>query len=236
MNPNQPSSSENIILRVIVNGLTALIAHVWRKGRKALSQDKDLRQALGESTALVTILQKATASIAKAAKFDDERQGEKLRFFLVSPDVEAIVRQLYASQPAVQPQGHEEFIRAEFLASLALRLDEPAQNLADLAEHLFDVLLKGCDQALTVAIDHGVLSAHEAKSVARHRLILDELAVIQKNLALLTAPQKLDIQTLLAFEQKYLQQVGSRHAHIIPHTSTLHGKCPLMSYMFPLTL
>ena len=61
-----------------------------------------------------------------------------------------------------------------------------------------------------MAIDHGVLSAHEAKSVARHRLILDELAVIQKNLALLTASHKPDIQTLLEFEQKYRQQVGGR--------------------------
>ena|SRR5712691_8913286 len=112
MNPNQPSSIENIILGVIANGLTALIAHVWRKGREVLSQDKNLRQALGESPVLVTILQKATASIAKTAKFDNERQGEKLRFFLVSPDVESIVLQLYASQLAAQPHSHVESIRA----------------------------------------------------------------------------------------------------------------------------
>src|SRR2546428_2334357 len=203
------------------------------KGVRYYRKDKNLRQALGESPVLVTILQKATASIAKTAKFDNERQDEKLRFFLVSPDVESIVLQLYASQLAAQPHSHVESIRAEFLASLALRLGEPAQNLADLADYLFDALLKGCEQALTVAIDHGVLSAHEAKSVARHRLILDELAAIQKNLALLTAPQKPDIQTLLAFEQKYRQQVGSRHAHITPPHFDAARKVPIDELYVP---
>ena len=87
---------------------------MWRKGRAALTHDKNLWQSLGESTALVTVLQKAAASVAKTAKFDNARQGEQLRFFLVSPDVEAIVRQLYASQLAAQPYAHIESIRAEF--------------------------------------------------------------------------------------------------------------------------
>jgi hypothetical protein len=50
---------------------------------------------------------------------------------------------------------------------------------------LFDSIVEGCDRALTIAIDNGILSAHEAKSVFRHNILLGELSTIKKILAFL---------------------------------------------------
>lgn len=135
---------------------------------------------------------------------------------LVSPEVDAIVRQIYASQITEEENGYLESIRTELLTILSIRLGLPEENIKDLANHLFEALLKGCEQALSLAIDQGVLSAHEAKSAARHRLILDQLATIKKNLALLTAADRPNVQVIIEFEEKYRQQVGTRHSSITP--------------------
>lgn len=226
--------TSGVISGVIANGLTAVAAHIGHKGNEIFKRKDRFRQLLESDTALARILQKATASVARSAQFGDEHQVEKLRIFLVSPDVDAIVRQIYASQLSTEKSGYRESIRTEFLTSLSLRLGEPEQSLKDLAEHLFDALLKGCERALAIAIDKGILSAHEAKSAARHRLVLDELAAIKKNLALLTSPHKPNVQAILEFEEKYRQQVGGRHGHITPPHFDAARKLPIDDLYVPL--
>lgn len=135
---------QGVISGVIANGITPVVFHIGRKDRKILKHIEDLRQLLEKDISLATILQKATASVAKTLEFGDERQVEKLRSFLVSPDVDAIVRQIYASQLTSDKNGkHLESIRAEFLACLSLRLGKPQQSLEALAGQIFDALLKG---------------------------------------------------------------------------------------------
>jgi hypothetical protein len=135
-----------------------------------------------------------------------------------------------------KPDGDFESLRTAFLTSLSLRLGIPKDNLGEFADHLFEALLKGCERALAIAIDNGILSAHEAKSAARHRLILDELATIQKNLALLTTPDELYIQAILEFEERYRQQVGNRHAHITPPHFDVARKLPIDRIYVPLNV
>ena len=219
---------ENIILGVIANGLTSLIAYIGRGGIKISKREENLRQLLKEDTTLVPILQKAAVSIAKAEKFENKFQEERLKFFLVSPDVDAIVRQIYASRLTSHKNGnHLKSIQTEFLACLALHIGEPQEGLRDFAEELFDSLLKGCEFALAIAIDKGVLSAHEAKSAFRYRILFDELAAIQKNIAFLTERHKLDIGAILKFEEQYRQQAASRHGHIIPPHFDVMRKLPI---------
>jgi len=219
---------ENIILGVIANGLTSLIAYIGRGGIKILKHEENLRQLLEKDAALATILQKATVSVAKTLRLDNKSQTEKLRFFLASPDIDSIVRQIYASQLTSTKNGnHLRSIQTEFLACLAIHLREPQQGLEDLAEKIFDSLLKGCESALSMAIDKGVLSAHEAKSAFRYRILLDELAAIQKNIVFLTERQKIDIGAILKFEEQYRQQVANRHGHIIPPHFDVVRKLPI---------
>lgn len=100
--------------------------------------------------------------------------------------------------------------------SFALYTNIPETELEDSAPQIFDILLEGCEEALRMAIDAGKLSAHEARSEFRHRMILDELAAIQKNLEFLTEHRQLDIKAILQFEKQYRAQVAQRHSRITP--------------------
>lgn len=193
-----------------------------------MKHEENLRQLLKENTALSPILQKAAASVARSIQFSDEHRIERLRYFLISPEVDAIVRQIYSSKLSMDKNGnHLESIYAEFMACLSLHLSEPEESLEDFGEQLFEALLKGCERALAIAIDKGILSAHEAKSAFRFRIILDELATINKNLAFLTAPHKPNVQNILEFEEKYRRQVAQRHGFIIPPHFDAARKLPI---------
>ena len=81
---------------------------------------------------------------------------------------------------------------------------------------LQSALAVGCDQALQIAKNQGILSTHEKKSAFISHLFTDHLLSIEKNLAFLIVQRKLDIQAVLDFEEKYRQQVAERHNSIRP--------------------
>jgi hypothetical protein len=74
-----------------------------------------------------------------------------------------------------------------------------------------------------------VLSAHEAKDALRNQMLLDELCVIEKNLALLAEPKRIDLKAILEFEKKYRAQIQNRHKHIIPPHFDSARKIPIDS-------
>lgn len=201
---------EGIISGVVVNGLTTIVLSMGGKSQKGLQNLFKKDSELGKT------LKKAIQSVANAAELDDEQKAEKLRIFLSSPDVESIVRQIYATKLEGGNVNYLKSIHEEFLVGLSLYIGEPEKNVDDLADQIFDVLIESCDYALTVAIEEGYLFAHEAKSSLRHSIIIGELAGIKKNLDFLTANQGINIQDILEFEKQYLAQVENRHWYISP--------------------
>jgi hypothetical protein len=89
-------------------------------------------------------------------------------------------------------------------------------QLTEASKILFVSLIAGCEQAFNAAIDQGKLSAHEAKSAFRHRLILEELSAIHENVTILTSKNQLDVKSILAFEETYRRLIGNRHKYITP--------------------
>jgi len=228
------SPSGNILLGVIGNVLTEILFYMGDKGYEGLKGREPLKPHL--DTTLTPILQKAVAAVARSAQFQNEHQARKLQMFLSAPEVEAIVRQIYASKLVLEQHDHLESIRAEFSALLSLQLGEAQHSPENLAfvEELFNLILQGCEQALQIAINRGVLAAHEAKSVARFHLLRDELAAIHKNLDFLTTQQQPNIQAILEFEKKYRQQVAARHEKIAPPNFDTVRKVPIDSlYVCP---
>ncbi|MBW4540929.1 MAG: hypothetical protein KME43_17520 [Myxacorys chilensis ATA2-1-KO14] len=206
----------NILLGVVGNVLTEVLFYMKDKGYEALKGQEPLKPHL--DTTVTPILQKAVAAVARSAQVDDEQQRQRLQMFLASPEVEAIVRQIYASKLLPEQHVHSESIRAEFSTLLLRYLNNSQQNSGNFAftDDLFDSLFQSCEQALQVAINRGVLVAHEAKSVARFHMLRDELAAIQRNINFLTGQQEPNIQAILEFEQKYRQQIPTRHGYITP--------------------
>jgi hypothetical protein len=228
------SPTGNILLGVIGNVLTEILFYITNKGYETLRSEEPLKPHL--DTTLTPILQKAVAALARSAQFDDEQQARKLQMFLASPDVEAIVRQIYASKLLPEQSDHLESIRAEFVTLLSRYLGNSQQSPQNFtfAGELFNSILQGCEQALQIAINRGVLAAHEAKSVVRFHMLRDELAAIHKNLDFLTAHQQPNIQAILEFEKKYRQQVAARHEKITPPNFDTLRKVPIDSlYVCP---
>lgn len=219
---------QGVISGVIANGLTSVAGQIGRKCLEVLKPKEDLQKILESDSDLSTILKKAIASVIESKQFGDERQLEKLKFFLISPDVEAIVRQIYASQlTSDKNNNHLEYIRSEFSACMSLHLVQPHKSVEDFSRRLFDALLIGCERAMATAIDKGILSAHEAKSAARYCMIQDELVAIKRNLAFLSGLHELNVQEVLEFEKKYRQQIVNRHGYIIPPYFDSARKLPI---------
>jgi len=206
----------DVNLALIGKGLTPLIAPVSRRvGRHLVGEEIIKRRKLNE-TALEPVLQKAAEAVSERIKCYEPAEIDQICLFLTSSEAEVIVRQIYAAKLSGSQQQSFELIREEFLTSFSLYTGIPEDELQDSAGLILDALIEGCEEALQIAIDQGRLSAHEAKSAFRHQIFLDEIAAIQKNLDLLTAPSKPDIQAILKFEETYRQQVGERHKHITP--------------------
>jgi len=207
----EPWLIEGIISGVIANSLTTIVLSMGGKSQEAL------QNLFRNDSSLDKTLKRGTQLVADATELENEQKAERLRMFLSSPDVESIVRQIYANKLTEGGDvNYLNFIHEEFIVELSLYLNEPEKNIKELADQIFYILLDGCDRALTVAIEEGYLFAHEAKSSLRHSIIINELAVIKKNLDFLTAEHKLNIQEILEFEKKYLEQVANRHWYIIP--------------------
>jgi hypothetical protein len=220
MDPNL----QTILLGLLTNALTSFIAQFGRRDSKLLLGEELLKKMKWEETALQPILQKAAQMVAERIEWQGVPKLEIVCSFLTSPEAETIVRQIYAAKLSVKEEaGDLASIQREFLTSFYLcttsyssYTELKEDQLVDSSKLLLDALIEGCDQALNVAIDEGKLSAHEAKSAFRHRLILDELAALHENVTFLTSQQKPNVKEILAFEEIYRRQVGNRHKYITP--------------------
>src|SRR5439155_199902 len=80
----------------------------------------------------------------------------------------------------------------------------------------------------------GLLSAHEAKSSMRHRLVMDELATIQKILGFLDRNREISIDKIDKYEEQYRKQVNERHGFITPPHFDAARKIPINDlYVIP---
>ncbi len=155
--------------------------------------------------------------------FDND---EKLISFLKSPEIESIVRQLYSVE-ITRKTGHYESIENEFGSLLALYLNTPPGRINNLRAYLFSRLKEGCQNAITIAIDSGSLSAHDAQSNMRFNLLYDEIATIKKNIEALLGRTHIQLSEISEFEKNYRTQVANRHSYITPPTFDSVRRIPI---------
>lgn len=214
-----------VIPSVVANGLTSLLGQAGK--RLWPSRAPRIAEDIRNNEAVSSLLQKASAMIARELP-DVEHKFDLLKQFLVSPELDAIVRQIYSTK--LVPSGsadHLTSIRKEFLLSLRLHLDLVKTETEGWAETLFDALQQSCDRALNHAIQEGNLEAVDAKASFRHNIILDQLGAIKRNLELLKSKDQTAVRDILSFEEKFRSQVGERHACITPPNLATAKKIPL---------
>jgi NACHT domain len=226
---------ENIILGVLANGLTSIISNLGYKCKNVIISEKIKETGFN----LPFIIEEA---VDAARETEDGRKISKisnLSAFLASPEVETIVRQIYSARLLrCENSVYSDSIYKEFLAHFSLFTSIKESINEDgaekLARPLFDAIVDACDKALSIAIECGILSAHEAKSSIRHQILLDEIEAIQKVLDFLFIQQKTNLQEILDFEKKYRQQVANRHGTITPPNFDKAYKIPIdQLYVIP---
>ena len=212
---------------IILKGLTPLVKPTanWL-GKKIIGEEILERRQL-QTTALEPILKEAAENISETIEQVGEAEIDQICLFLISNEAEAIVGQIYAASILESKEQNLEQIKQEFLKAFSLYTDIPEDDLKDSVPQIFHTLVTGCEQTLQIAIGEGRLSAHEAKSVFRHQVLIDAIATIQKNLEFLSASQQLDIKAILEFEQQYRQQIKELHGKLTPPYIDVAKKLPI---------
>lgn len=209
-----------ILSSLIADGLITLVTYGIKKARNTEELRNTVCEALQSDAILVSAIQDATEKITKNSVFSsNEVHIVMMQLFLESPAAESIVRQLYSDflQEEDQPKSVDQ-LQEEFQICLAYHLCVDKHQIEQLANSLFQVISKSCRRALDLAVDQGILSAHEAKSISRHRVLLDEIRAIKANLDFLKKSSHLNLTAIKDFEEQYRSQVAQRYDKItIPH-------------------
>jgi hypothetical protein len=215
--------AEGVFASLIANALSEVVRCVMAD--PDVRPSDSLRAALLGDAELEDSLRKAMVAVAKDIQMADSKARERLQLFLISPSAEAIVRQMYGF--LVVPNDRvatASQLEKEFTLLLAVHLDLRVPDVSELGSSLFTELLKATERAVKLAISKGILSAHEASSERRFRVLFDELLTIDKNIELLRGADKPNVEQISAFEQRYRNQVAERHGHITPPTLTRPAK------------
>jgi len=200
----------NVVESLVANGFTALIGYGIGKVREMGLKRKKRLESLTEDNNLVSSIQNVIKEI-EGSLFPSETQS-KIAQFLESPTAENIVRQIYSDFLDLNSKGKGiKMIQEEFIVNLALYLKYDPVEIHQIASDLFDAIKIGCDKALNLSIENGKLSAHEAKSIERYRVVLDGIHSIKNNLDFLKNHMNLDLDAVNDFETKYRSQIDQRY-------------------------
>lgn len=219
-----------IIASLVANGISSVACHVLPKSTEELRQEKAVEAMLAADPSVGQILQRAAVAVAKSAQLQDERQTTKLKLFFLSPEAEGLVRQMcgvyYSTEARTKSQTA---IRDEFALSLSFYLGLDQGSVRATADLLFDALLLACERALDFALQKGILPALDAKDSIRHRILLDEVDAIRRNLEFLRGVQTINVDEILQFEVKYRAQLVERHGYVVPPNFDTARRLPIRS-------
>jgi NACHT domain len=210
----------NVLGGVISNACYTILAHVTREASLKIESKEFREKYILEKQSFCGIINKCIKDIAEISdwKWEGPPRYEIVCNFLEEPEVLEIIRQIFAA--SFLDKSNLEAIRKEFLNSLSFYSDTEPQLLGQSASKLFDILVQGCDRALSSFVDQGILSAHEAKSNARYQILVDYISNIKKNqdllISLLAKPSNATIQDYRGYEREYRNQVNYKHSTIIP--------------------
>lgn len=219
---------DNVVGELLAAPLITIGGHLARStARRVLgSRPESMPEANRQS--LETILKGVAHQVSETIEWGGPPNLEEICLFLLSPEVETILRQVYATK--LHPNGESsklELIRQEFTALFDQWFDASSAESKNNAVRLFDRIINGCNDALSLAIDADILSAHEASSQLRYHIVLDEISAIRKTLAIIKSTSRANLTTIFEFERKYREQVLERHSTITPPDFDTQRRIPI---------
>lgn len=215
-----------LLLNVAAAGLYDAARRFTRLDRTASDRRALVEGQVLSDPAVSNAIGIATEKMTAVEEIDPRLGGESFREFLAGPEVRQIVGELFVTDLAQADLGGEA-LREQFLASFSIAVGVPASELAEHSSRIFDALTISMLAALRAAIDRDALSAHEATSALRHRLLQGQLDNIEANLSLLAELDRPSVVEILEFEEKYRRQVRKRASHIVPPSLDRNERKPI---------
>ena len=184
----------------MANAITSAVAFMIKPSE---DQKPDL-QSINEHISAVI-----TKSITSHAKYWNAHD-KKIMLFLTSTEVEVLVRQIFASK-ILRDNNLEQYndVSEEFESLWAMWFRNEGGFGDAPVNSIFEGLVKGCESALDNAIAKGTLSAHEAKSMFRHNMLIKEIDGIKGALEFLTG-SNVDVEAVNHFTNSYRDQLHYR--------------------------
>lgn len=219
----------NVMLGVVANGFTALIASSYHRitGLQKSKEQIEIQDSLSKQ------IRKALENVSDTIEWAGPPEIEELCLFITSPEVNAVVRQLYAVRLIPDQRKTASQIKEEFHRLFSYHFSLAYEESQNRANALFQLLITAVEEMVALGSKHGILSAQDARSTARFRILRDELLTLKKNLELLTS-QQLDIEAINRFVIRYHEQISDRHGRITPPNFDDARKLPIDSiYVSP---
>ncbi|AKB74481.1 hypothetical protein MSLAZ_1220 [Methanosarcina lacustris Z-7289] len=202
---------QDIFLGLFVNGLSYLIGYSNEKINGFIFENQEAVNSIIKETNFESILEESI--------YDEELgkiKRDDICRFLKSPEVESIVRQIYAikiyplESCSKEKKVSFEDISKEFSLLFSQYIGTDAKNISDISSKIFTILITGCETTLEKAISAGELSAHEAKSKYRFKIITDQLDTVNRNIELLSGRHQPNIREIHKFREKYCKVIKKR--------------------------
>jgi hypothetical protein len=229
MTPKIADLALEVIPSVVANALTYLLSKTGRIGRS----ESRLANSVSKSESVKTLFQKASAGLGRRTLPLPAGKIDALKGFLISPELESIVKQVYSTKLIASGESHLPAIRQEFTICLALHLDCSEERIDAFASALFDALIQACEEALEIAIGQDNMAALDARAAARHSVLFEEIELIKRNLDFLTSAPRVGLKEIARFEERYRLIVEQRHGFITLPNLSIAQKVPLEQLYVP---
>ena len=162
------SDIRNILIGVFTNILSEIVIYFGKKSGELLIGRDMLEQRQLKTTALSPILEDAINEIFENLEWNDLQNANDIYLFLGSPEIHEIIRQLYSTYLVRKSESSNlKSIYEEFTSLLGIFTGLKLSELEKTAKILFTLLTHTSNKSLNLAIDRGVLSAHEANSACQ---------------------------------------------------------------------
>lgn len=191
----------SILAGVIANVTTTLIGIGYTRIRSNIKQDKNILRTVKLAT--------------EGLKIDDAEIVDKVEDFLLSREVETVVKQIFsANLLKTDLDLRMSDIREEFNKLFSIYSDIPSDKIEEISPFLFDALVDSCIKICEEDIDRGSLAAHDKKENFKFRVLSDQINNLEQNLKLLDSNKQINIKQYSDFEEMYRIEVTDRNQFI----------------------
>lgn len=209
----------DVLLAIATNLVSSAM---WDLARDPLYAD-EYDPAQGGPRAYAAAVGDAVAGIERTLETVQEDDLPAVSSFLASNEMRQLVMQLFRTRVTV-PNAARSEIRSAARAIWNARHGDRSRALD--VDGLVDALVDACDVMLERGVKQNVLAAHEAKSAARHALLTERLASIERQVAQI-GDGALSSARIDAFESALRSATTRAYGSLMPGAASSGVRCAI---------